>query len=62
MEECPRRKSSSDMASTAWVCVPTVGGTFQEAQKMKTCLINIEKGKKHKNIWGKAATTTLNAL
>ena len=48
MDGCPRRKSSSDMASTAWVCVPTVGRTFQEAQKMKACLMNIEEWKKHK--------------
>ena len=62
MEECPRRKSSSDMTSTTRVCFPTVGGTFQEAQKMNTCLMNIEEGKEHKNIQGKAAITALNAL
>ena len=50
MEECPRMKSSSDMASTGWVCVPIVGGSFQEAQKMKTCLMDIKEGKEHKNI------------
>ena len=50
------------MASTARVCVPTVGGTFQEGQNMRTCLMNIEEGKKHKNIYKKNTTTSLNAL
>ena len=50
LEECSRGKSPLDMASIARICVSTAGGTFQEAQEMRTCLMNIEEGKKHKNI------------
>ena len=38
------------MASTARFCAPTAGRTFQEAKKIRTCLMNIEERKKHKNI------------
>ena len=50
------------MASIARICIPAAGGTFHESQEMRTCLMNIEEGRKHKNIYGKAAITALNAL
>ena len=34
-----------DMASMSQICIPAVGGTFQEAQEMRMCLMNMkEKG------------------
>ena len=30
------------MVSIAQICIPAAGGTFQEAQAMRTCLMNIE--------------------
>ena len=51
------------MASISETCIPVTGGTFKEAQEMRTCLMNMKrKGGKHKNISGKVATTTLNSL
>ena len=43
LEECPRRKSLSDMASISQICIPAARGTFQEAQEMRTCLINMKE-------------------
>ena len=43
LEECPRRKSLSDMASISQICIPAVGGTFQGAQEMRTCLMNMKE-------------------
>ena len=43
LEECPRRKSLSDMASISQICIPATGGTFQEAQEMMTCLMNMKE-------------------
>ena len=31
------------MASISQICIPAIGGTFQEAQEMRTCLMNIKK-------------------
>ena len=45
LEECPRRKPLSDMASMSRICILAVGGTFQEAQEMRMCLMNMEEGR-----------------
>ena len=31
------------MASISQICIPTTGGTLQEAQEMKTCLMNMKE-------------------
>ena len=31
------------MASISQICIPAAGGTFQEAQEMRTCLINMKE-------------------
>ena len=39
------------MANISQICIPVTRGTFQEAQEMRTCLMNMkERGGKHKNI------------
>ena len=43
LEECPRRKSLSDMVNISQICIPAAGGTFQEAQEMRTCLMNMKE-------------------
>ena len=38
-----------DMASMSQICIPAAGGTFQEAQEMRTCLMNMkERGEAQK--------------
>ena len=32
----------SDMVSIPQICIPTAGGTFQEAQKMRTCPMDLK--------------------
>ena len=31
------------MASMSRICIPAAGGTFQEAQEMRTCLMNMKE-------------------
>ena len=31
------------MANISQICIPTAGGTFQKAQGMRTCLMNMEE-------------------
>ena len=31
------------MTSISQICIPTTGGTFQEAQEMRTCLMNMKE-------------------
>ena len=57
-----RRNPSSDMVSASQVSTPATRTTFQETPLLGTCLINVREGRKLKNIQGKAATITLNAL
>ena len=42
------------MASMSQICILTAGGTFQEAQEMRMCLMNMKEigggGEEHKNI------------
>ena len=50
------------MVSASQVSTPATRTTFQETPLLGTCLINVREGRKLKNIQGKAATITLNAL
>ena len=43
MEECPRMKILSDMASIPQICIPTARGTFQEAQERRTCPMDLKE-------------------
>ena len=43
LEECPRGKSLSEMDGMSRICIPAAGGTFQETQEMRTCLINTKE-------------------
>ena len=42
------------MASISQICIPVAGGTFQEGQEMRMCLMNMKEkrggGEGHKNI------------
>ena len=62
MKGGPRRNSSSDMINAAQVSIPATRMTLQGAPLVGTCLLNIRKGRKPKNILGKATITALNAL
>ena len=62
MEGGTRRNSFLDMMNAAQVCTLAIRVTLQEVQVIETCLMNIWEGRKPKNIYGKAATTALNAL
>ena len=43
MEECPRMKILSDMASIPQICIPIARGTFQEAQERRTCPMDLKE-------------------
>ena len=62
MEGDPRRSSFSDMMKIAQVHIPATKVNLQKALVIRTCLMNVQEGKRFKNIYGKAATTALNAL
>ena len=49
MEGGPRR-NSSDMMDAAQVSIPTTTMTLQEAPMIGTCLMNLQEGRKPKNI------------
>ena len=59
MEGGPRRNSSSDMTNAVQVCILAIRMILQEAPIIGTCFMNIQEGRKPKNIWGKAAITAL---
>jgi len=44
------RKNSSDMMNAAQVYIPATGMISQEAPMIGTCLMNIQEGRKPKNI------------
>ena len=50
MEGGPRRNSSSDIINVAQVCTPAIRVTLQEAPMIMTYLINVQEGRKPKNI------------
>ena len=50
LEECPRGKSLLDVVGMSRICILATGGIFQEVQEIKTCLMNMEEGGKHKNV------------
>ena len=56
-----RKNYSSNVARAAQICIPVSRMTLQEAAMTGTYFMNIQEGKKPKNIQGKAAVTALNA-
>ena len=50
MKGGPRRNSSSDMINTVQVYTPAISVILQEAPMIGTCLMNIQEGRKPKNI------------
>ena len=61
MEGVSKRNYSSDIIHAAQVFIPATRVILQEAPLMETCPLNIWEGRKPKNIYGNATTTTLNA-
>ena len=62
MEYDPRIGSSSNMIKTAQAHILTTKVTLQKALAIGKCLMNVQEGRKLKNIKEKSATTALNAL
>ena len=62
MEGSSRRNSSLDMINAAQECISAIKVTLQKAPMTGTCHMNTREERKPKNIYGKAATTALNAL
>ena len=50
MEGDLRRSSSSDMMKAAQARIPATKVTLQEAPTIGTCLMNVQEGRKLKNI------------
>ena len=50
MEDDPRRSSFSDMMKTAQARIPVTKVTLQEAPVIGTCLMNVQEGRRLKNI------------
>ena len=50
MEGGPRRNYSSDVVYAAQICIPVIRMTLQEATMIGICLMNIQEGRKPKNI------------
>ena len=50
MECDPRRGSSSDMIKTAQAHIPATKVTLREAPTIGKCLMNVQEGRKLKNI------------
>ena len=50
MESGSRRNSFSDMMNAAQVCIPVIRMTIREAPMIGMCLMNVQEGRKPKNI------------
>ena len=50
MEGGPSKNYSSDVAYAAQIYIPAIRMTLQETKMIGTCLVNIQEGRKPKNI------------